>query len=97
METTQKITLKGLRKEAKAKFRAKRTTILMYSGGLILMLGAFLYWVLSREINNIIFSLPMAVGLVIMVYGLTLQENYVDRQIELWASNGQQLPEGLKK
>lgn len=96
METTTRVTLKGLRKAAKAKFRARRSTILMNYGGMILILGSFLFWAFQHKTNAVGFALPIAIGIISLIYSITLEARFVDRQIQSWASNGQQLPDEIR-
>jgi len=97
METQNKISLKGLRKEARAKFRNKRSTILLNYGGMVFFLGGFLAWVLLNSTSSVAFALPVAIGMVAMIFSITKESQFVDAMIIKWSENGQQLPEGLKK
>jgi hypothetical protein len=97
METQNKISLKGLRKEARKKFRNKRSTVLLNYGGMVFFLGGFLAWVLLNSTSSIAFALPVAIGMVAMIFSITKESQFVDAMIIKWSENGQQLPEGLKK
>ncbi len=97
METTQKISLKGLRKEAKRSFRNKRSTILLNYGGMEFFAGGFLAWVLLNSTSAVAFALPVAIGMISMVYSITLESRWIDTMITRWAEGGLQLPSELKK
>lgn len=96
METQNKISLKGLRKEAKKSFRARRTTILLNYGGMVFFLGGFLAWVLLNSTSSIAFALPVAIGMIAMTFSITKEGKFTDAMIEKWGANGQQLPNELK-
>jgi hypothetical protein len=95
METIQKISLQGVKKIARAKFRAKSENIMMAWGGMVLVAGSLAYWVLFNTTSTIAFALPIAIGIVFLVYLITKQEKFVDKMIEKWSENGCQLPENL--
>lgn len=97
METQNKISLKGLRKEAKKSFRARRTTVLLNYGGMVFFLGGFLAWVLLNSTSSIAFALPVAVGMISLVYSITLESRWIDLMIQKWAESNMQLPDELRK
>jgi hypothetical protein len=96
METQNKITLKGLRKEAKKRFRAKGSTILLNYGGIIFFLGGFLAWILINSTSSIAFALPVAIGMISLIYSITRENQWLDSMISKWAEKGMQLPDELK-
>ncbi len=96
MQTTQQITLKGLRKIAKKQFRNRRSSIIMNYGGFILFLGGFLAWVYTDSTASVAFALPVAVGMISLIYSITKEAKYLDSIITKWAEGGMQLPEELK-
>lgn len=96
METTQKVTLKGLRKIAKSNFRARRSSILLNYGGIIFFAGGFLAWIYIHSTASVAFALPVAIGMIALIFNIAREAKFVDSCIQKWCENAGQLPKELK-
>ena len=63
---------------------------------MVFFLGGFLAWVLINSTSSVAFALPVAIGMISLVYSITLEGKFTDAMIEKWGANGQQLPNELK-